>query len=256
MEKKDTALEVKGTTVKRRRKKSKTTMFKKMMHVLWLKIKAVFTKNKRSGKKKATTRKNEKKVPLGKKIRIVVLNLLGMALLVFLVPFLALKWLDSYTNHGEEHVVPDVCGMVLEDASDVLKGKALGCKVIEFKHREGAAENEVLMQFPEPGAFVKEGRKIALVLNTTVKPKRAIPSVIDNRTFREAESHIKAAGFIIEKIDTIAGEKDWVYEVRFGEKSLVNGDAIPQGSRITVVIGNGKKPLVEEEPVFDSNYDI
>ena len=111
------------------------------------------------------------------------------------------------------------------------------------------------MQHPVPGSKVKEGRKIGLVINTAEKPKRSVPPVIDNRTYREAESHIRAAGFVIESVDTIPGEKDWVYELRYKGKHLANGEAIPQGASLTVVIGSGKLEA-EEEPVFDSNFDI
>ena len=104
--------------------------------------------------------------------------------------------------------------------------------------------------------MVKEGRKVGLVVNSTEKPKRTIPSVIDNRTYREAESHIRAAGFVIEKVDTVAGEKDWVYEMRYNNKQLKNGEAIPQGSKVTVVVGNGKARADEDEPVFDENFGI
>jgi beta-lactam-binding protein with PASTA domain len=89
-----------------------------------------------------------------------------------------------------------------------------------------------------------------------VKPKRSIPSVIDNRTYREAASHITAAGFVIERVDTIPGEKDWVYELRYNGKKLSNGEVVPQGASLTVVIGSGKESGEEGEPVFDSNFDI
>ena len=61
---------------------------------------------------------------------------------------------------------------------------------------------------------------------------------------------------MIEAIDTIPGEKDWVYELRYDGKQLVNGEAIPQGASITVVIGSGSAKAEEEEPVFDSIFDI
>ena len=80
--------------------------------------------------------------------------------------------------------------------------------------------------------------------------------MIDNRTYREAESHIKAAGFVIERVDTIPGEKDWVYELRYNGKLLSNGEAVPQGASLTVVVGSGKADGIEGEAVFDSNFDI
>ena len=190
-----------------------------------------------------------------KKILVVSLNLLAMAAVVALLPYLALLWVDSYTNHGETCVVPDVCGVQLDEAVNTLGAEKLGYTIIERRYEENAAEDEVIMQHPEQGSHVKEGRKIGLVINTSVKPNRSVPSVIDNRTYREAESHILAAGFVIESVKTVPGEKDWVYELRYNGKSLANGEAIPQGSALTVVVGSGEEKE-DETPVFDTKFDI
>lgn len=205
--------------------------------------------------KKKTNPKNGK-VTIKKRITVVLLNLLAMAAVLAVLPVLALRWVDSYTNHGEACAVPDVCGVQLDDAVSLLAKEKLDYAVIERRYKENALEDEVIMQYPEPGSAVKEGRKVGLVLNSAVKPKRSIPSVIDNRTYREAESHIKAAGFVIERVDTIPGEKDWVYELRYNGKLLSNGEAIPQGAAVTVAIGSGKESGEEGDPVFDSNFDI
>ena len=256
MEKKDTALEVKKAPSNGRKKRSGAQSFKKRMNIFWLKIKSFFTGKKSAGKKKKAVKPNEVKVPFGKKLLVVSLNLLGMGALVFIVPYIALLWLDYYTNHGEEIQVPDVCGMTFDDAVNVLERRELTGHATEYIYCEGAVEGQILKQHPEPGSYVKEGRSISFKVNTTVKPRKAFPSVIDNLTYRAAESHIKAAGFVIERVETIDGELDWVYEVRYEGRSLSNGELVPEGSRITVFVGNGKASVEEDEPVFDSDYDI
>lgn len=207
------------------------------------------------GSRKASRNGKKGEVSFMKWVRVVFVNLLAMAVVVAVLPYLTLVWVDDVTNHGESCTVPDVCGAHFDDAVALLGVEKLGYAVIERRYKENAAEDEVVMQHPVAGAKVKEGRKIGLVVNTAEKPKRTVPPVIDNRTYREAESHIKAAGFVIECVDTIPGEKDWVYELRYNDRRLANGEAIPQGASLTVVIGSGKLE-VEEEPVFDSNFDI
>lgn len=207
------------------------------------------------GTKRTNKNRKKEKVTFIKRVRVLVVNFLAMAAVAALLPCLALLWIDDYTNHGETCTVPDVCGVQLDDAVALLGVEKLDYAVIERRYKENAAQDEVVMQHPVPGSKVKEGRKIGLVINTAEKPKRSVPPVIDNRTYREAESHIRAAGFVIESVDTIPGEKDWVYELRYKGKHLANGEAIPQGASLTVVIGSGKLEA-EEEPVFDSNFDI
>ena len=208
--------------------------------------------------KKASPRKatGKNKSSVKRLIVIALLNFLGMVAAVVLVPYIALRWLNGYTNHNETYEVPDVCGIQLEEAIDVLAANKLNYTIVERRYQENALENEVVVQYPSPGFDVKEGRKVGLVINTAEKPKRTIPSVIDNRTYREAESHIRAAGFVIGSVDSIPGEKDWVYELHYNGRALVNGEAIPQGSTLTVKIGNGRPKAVKKEPVFDPEFDI
>lgn len=204
-----------------------------------------------------TSKKNSAntKITFKKRLKVVLLNLLAMAVVLVALPYFTLLWVDGYTNHGETIDVPDVCGMQLEEAVALLANEKLDYTIVERRYKAKAAENEVVMQYPASGFQVKEGRKVGLVLNTEERPKRSVPSVIDNRTYREAESHIKAAGFSIESVDTIVGEKDWVYELRYQGRKLVNGEAIPQGASLVVVIGNGETDE-DDQPVFDANFDI
>ncbi|MBQ5888775.1 MAG: PASTA domain-containing protein [Bacteroidaceae bacterium] len=257
MENKDTASkEVKAAPVKRGARKSKMVSFKKRMNILWLETKAFFKGKKCKKKNSPKVKVEEKKVSTKKKVLVVVLNLLGMAAFVFLVPYLALIWVDSYTRHGEECTVPSVYGCELDVAIDSLKNNSLGYDIVEYRYREGVADNVVLLMHPDSGTVVKDGRAISLVLNTTERPRKPIPSVIDNRTYREAESNLRSAGFIIERVNTIAGEKDWVYHVLHDGDTLSNGDAIPIGARITVVVGDGNERVEDEEPEFVETFDI
>ena len=94
----------------------------------------------------------------------VVINLLAMLATVIIIPAIVLAWLDSYTNHGESCRVPDICGMQLDDAKEVLRKQNLDLEIVDYKYKKGAVENEVVEQRPVADALVKEGRKVMLVI--------------------------------------------------------------------------------------------
>lgn len=181
------------------------------------------------------------------------ISIVLMIIIALLATVGTFLWLDDYTNHGEANQIPDVCGMQFQSAVDVLKAQGLGYAILEYKHKKGAQDGEVLEQRPNAHALVKEGRKVYLVLNTIEEPKLGLPQIIDNCSLREAEFRLKGLGFVVEGIETVPGEREWVYGVRYKGKELDNGSAIPRGSRVTLVIGNGMQ-AVEDTVRFDSDF--
>ena len=186
-------------------------------------------------------------------LKIIAVNLLAMLAVVIIIPVVVLSWLDSYTNNGESCVVPDICGMQLDDAKEKLRNSNLDLEIVDYKYKKGADENEVVEQRPLAGAKVKEGRKIMLVMNSLNKPIVTLPSVKDNCSLREAEARLKASGFVISGVLYQDGEKDWVYSVLCDGRELYNGENIARGSSLVLVVGNGTDP-VRRESVIDKGY--
>ena len=203
--------------------------------------------------KNRTQSKNSKKKSKKRTVKMVVINLLAMLATVIIIPAIVLAWLDSYTNHGESRRVPDICGMQLDQAKEVLRKQNLDLEIVDYKYKKGAAENEIVEQRPVANAFVKEGRKIMLVMSSVSKPMVTLPSVTDNCSLREAEARLKASGFVVSDVQYQDGEKDWVYSVQCNGKELYNGESVARGSSLVLVVGNGNKP-VRSESVVDEEY--
>ena len=106
---------------------------------------------------------------------------------------------------------------------------------------------------PVAGQKVKEGRVIYLTINTLSIPLVQVPDVADNSSVRQAEASLLAAGFRLTENDSVPGEKDWVYAVKYGEDSLALGAKVPTGAILTLVIGNGDPiPLPADSLATDS----
>ena len=192
-----------------------------------------------------------KKKMSGKKI---LFHLIAMAIVVVTIPYLVLAWLDSYTHHGESYAVPNVCGMQLEDAKQLLRENHLDLEIVDYKYKKGAAENEVVEQNPIAGFNVKEGRKIMLTMSSSNKPMSMVPSVIDNSSLREAEARLKSSGFLVKSVEKIDGEKDWVYAVKYDGRKLSNGESVPKGAALVIVVGAGGNDEAALGSEFDEEY--
>ena len=173
-----------------------------------------------------------------KKNRAFWLNLIAMPIVVLAIIFGVLHWLDDYTHHGQSIIVPNVKGLPFKQAEAEFNKKNLKAVVIDSNFVKGMPAGAVLEQKPSSGAKVKTGRTVYLTINTAEMPRVAIPDIIDNSSYRQAEARLRALGFKLTAPEIISGEKDWVYAVKYMEKELTNGEKIPRESVLTLVIGN------------------
>ena len=165
-------------------------------------------------------------------------NLIAMPIVVIAIIFGVLHWLDTYTHHGESIIVPNINGLPLEEAGKELSKKNLELEVVDSNYVKGMPAGAVLEQKPIAGAKVKIGRTIYLTINTGEIPKVAIPDIIDNSSYRQAEARLRAMGFKLTEPEYIEGEKDWIYGVKFNGKELTSGEKIPREAVLTLCVGD------------------
>lgn len=167
------------------------------------------------------------------------LNLLAMILVVVGGFWGVLKGIDHYTRHGEAVVVPDVKGMSVQEAEVIFRNRGLACAVSDSTYMKELPAGCILEYVPSAGQRVKEGRLIYLTINTLNIPLQTVPDVADNSSLRQAEARILAAGFKLDSIQYIEGEKDWVYGVKYKARELRIGEQVPMGATLTLVVGDG-----------------
>ena len=184
---------------------------------------------------------NNKQTTNKKPLRLIVINLAAMAAVVVATVFVTFRWIDKYTEHGIAITVPNVTGMQEEEAIQVLSQYRLVGIADVMEYRKGVPVGEVLSQRPGSNAKVKHGRKIYLSISSGNHPTKAVPDVADNSSLRQAESRLRAAGFLLTPHDTIEGELDWVYGVRYNGRELKGEEQIPEGATLTLIIGGGEK---------------
>ncbi|MBQ53158.1 MAG: serine/threonine protein kinase [Leeuwenhoekiella sp.] len=166
--------------------------------------------------------------------------LLALLVLVLLV-FGLLYWLRASTNHDQRIAVPDLSKMSLGLVQQELENADLNYVVIDSSnYNPDFPTFSVIEQNPAAGKFVKEGRKIYLVLNPSGYRKIEIPELV-GRTQRQVEPTLLALGFKIGKIDYRDHiSSDEVLELRHDGQTLNVGDALRKTSVIDLVVGNGK----------------
>ena len=149
--------------------------------------------------------------------------------------FATLHWV---TKHGEEIQIPDVRGKNVNAAVAKLKGMHFEVYVDSI-YDPALKPLSVLKQVPDTGSSVKQGRTVFLTVNMLTPPHIPMPNLV-NLSFRSAE-------MLLRNNKLLLGDTTFVPDIAAGaiKKQLYKGDEIragemiSQGSKISLVIGNG-----------------
>lgn len=162
----------------------------------------------------------------------------GLILLViFLLFFSVIKWLSSYTEHGDFVSVPDFKGQSTRDLDQFVTGKNVAYKVIDSVYDPKQKPGLVLRQDPEADSKVKHNRTVYLYVTGMVAPAIKMPKLVD-RSERQARLIIATYGLKVGKlIEKKADCNGCVLAQLCDGKEIEVGQNIKKGTKIDLVIG-------------------
>lgn len=162
-------------------------------------------------------------------------------ILIVVIAFLTMQWLDYSTNQDQRIEVPDLARMNLDVVEDKLDELELDYEILDSaNYNPDFPRYSVIDQVPAPGKFVKEDRKIYLTLNPSGFRKIEVPNNLIRKTKRQVEPTLRALGFEIGEITykpDIA--EDAVLELRHNGKLVEPGEKLMKTSKIDLVLGDG-----------------
>jgi len=164
--------------------------------------------------------------------------LLAVAIIVVLATA-ALFAVDFYTRHGEALVVPDLRGLYVEEAEQILSQKGLHPQVIDSVYVRNKKIGTIIEQIPTPNSTVKSNRPIYIIINSRKARQVNLPEVIDV-SYRQADAMLQSVGLSVSSVEYSPSEfKDLVIDVKFQGRSVQPGTRIPEGSSVILVVGSG-----------------
>ncbi|PKP24443.1 MAG: serine/threonine protein kinase [Bacteroidetes bacterium HGW-Bacteroidetes-2] len=181
------------------------------------------------------------------------LKQLALAMVVIVVfVFLIMFWLKFTTNHDQQIEVPNLAKLTLDKVEDKLNALDLRLEILDSANYNPAFPKfSVIEQIPAPGKFVKENRKIYIILNPSGYRKIEIPELI-GKTQRQVEPFLRALGFEIGTISYRPHISDNVLEMRYKGEKLEAGTTLEITSVIDLIVGDAKDTYREEGESIDS----
>jgi len=174
---------------------------------------------------------------------------------ITLVMYLILKWLNVYTKHGETISVPDLKGMNIVEAMDLLDDQGFKY-VIDSIYTDQAEPNSVYEQEPEANALVKENRTIYFTVVSGSAPTVKLPDLIDV-SLREAQAILESYGI---KVGRLIYRPDLAQNAVLGiqhkGRDVKKGYVISKGEVVDLILGDGYGNLKVEIPnLIGLSYD-
>ncbi|MEO5911838.1 MAG: PASTA domain-containing protein [Pelobium sp.] len=157
-----------------------------------------------------------------------------MVILLFTL-FISLRF---YTKHGEGKPVPNLKGLNIENAIELLESEGFRYQ-IDSTFILDKKPGLVLEQDPDPNTNVKENRMIYLTIVSSQTPDVNFPD-IENKTFVEARAMLENFGLKIG--DTTYKSdiaRDAVLAFNFAGQPVKIGQKIPKGSKVNLILGDG-----------------
>ncbi len=162
----------------------------------------------------------------------------GLALLsVVVVLFAWVKFLSSYTDHGEFVEVPDFSEKSVSELESFVADKDVNYLIIDSIYDASKTAGIVIKQDPLPKSKVKHNRNIYLYVTSMVPPQIDMPKLLD-RSERQARLIIVSYGLKIGKITTKSADcNGCVLAQIYKGKEVLPGEKIKKGSVIDLVVG-------------------
>jgi len=168
------------------------------------------------------------------------LNVLIAVLLVLTFLVIVLVRLKKYTDHGHEIEVPQITGLYPADAEYLLAESNLRMEIIDSTFSSKVPLGTIVEQIPVAESHVKTNRAIYVVINANAQKQVVLPELHDV-SYRQAENMLHQLGLKVSEILYEPSEyKDLVLDLRMNEISLETGQKVPDGSSITMVVGQGR----------------
>jgi beta-lactam-binding protein with PASTA domain len=181
--------------------------------------------------------------------------------IIFLVFFGVIKWLSSYTKHGEFIVVPDFKGQQVGNLKTYIQNKQVAYLIIDSIYDPKEKPGIVLRQEPEANTKVKHNRTVYLYVTGLVAPKIKMPKLID-RSERQARLILITYGLKVGKVIEKASDCNGCVVAQLVKGNEIEaGKAIKKGSTVDLIVGRKDSfhsssitstTTIEDEPDFDN----
>lgn len=169
----------------------------------------------------------------------VLLNVLTAISASILLVVLMYGCMYLYTDHGVEVEVPNVTGLLIEDAEEVAGSVGLRVMVVDSIFSDKLPRGIVIEQTPPADSHAKRHRYLYVVMNAKCNRQVPVPDV-RGLSYRQATAQLEAMNLKVANIVYQPYEhRDLVIDITCNGAAVKPNDYLYEGSQIVLVVGSG-----------------
>ena len=167
----------------------------------------------------------------------IVRNLLTAFIIAAVLIVGAMLFLNIVTKHNQEIVVPDFTNMTVAEADAAASQAGMRVEVTDSVFVKRMKKGAVRSQNPEPGAKVKEGRRISLTINAMNAKKVTVPNLV-GLSLRQAIAELQSRGLTVGKLIYVQdmATNNVLRQLR-GNREIAPGMTVDADTVIDLVLG-------------------
>lgn len=167
----------------------------------------------------------------------IVRNLLICVILVVVMVVGAMVFLNVATKHNQELVVPDFSNMTVPEAKALAAQSGMRVEVTDSVFVKRMKKGAVRDQNPVPGAKVKEGRRILLIINAMDSKKVTVPDLV-GLSMRQAIAELQSRGLVLGNLIYVEdmATNNVLRQLR-GNREIDPGTSVDSETVIDLVVG-------------------
>ncbi|SFN94100.1 PASTA domain-containing protein [Paenimyroides ummariense] len=185
-----------------------------------------------------------------------IFSLIGAVVIIGLLIFGSLQFLNIYTRHGKEITVPDLTKMKVEKAMNAVADNGFEIIIIDtIDYNPKFPPLTISEQDPKANDLVKQGRKIYVKINAKGYSSIRLPN-LDGRTLRHSTAILESLGLVKGQIKYEPDfAKDVVLRIEQDGRILRAGDKVLKNSKIDLILGDGMLGYTPEPDSLGEMYE-
>ena len=162
------------------------------------------------------------------------------------------------TRHGKEIVVPNLVSMNMQEAKRVARQHHVRIKISDSTYVPKMQKGIIYRQNPAPGSNVKKGRRVMVIVNSTIPKMSKVPNVV-GQSLRQAQGTLNSSKFRVGKLIYVPDiATNNIISQLYNGKAITPGRELPMESEIDLEVGLGSSGSMTRIPNLKgvSYYDV